>query len=195
MTDTTDKKYPPITLDTIVGLGQKRVGETRVVEIPSLGGTVTLRQLSGADQDAAVALGHAGPSYDAHAIAREQIKRSLVEPALPEAEADDIIDNLPVQAFGELQAIVQANSGLLPGTGVEELVRSFRAADIARREDAAGGAVDSDAADADGVGSNEPATADGDAGVSSVDDDGAPRSGEAAVDAVEVEVEAAGVSA
>ena len=121
----TDKKATPITIDTLAKLGQRRVSETREVEIPALGGTVVLRQISGAEQDAAVAAGNAGGTFDQHVIAREQIKASLVEPALPEGEADAILDDLSIQAFGQLQSAVQANSGLLPGIDVGELVRSF----------------------------------------------------------------------
>lgn len=133
MTDTT----PAITFDDIVNLGKKRVDETTTVDVPALGGSVVLRQLSGADQDAAVAAGHAAQGgFDAHVVAREQIKSSLVEPALPadefdaegrlvRSEANEILDNLPVKAFGELQALVQANSGLL-GVRIEDMVAMFR---------------------------------------------------------------------
>lgn len=181
----TDTNPAPITFEQITKLGQRRVDDTRIVEVPALGGTVKIRQLSGADQDAAVALGHAGDTFDAHAVAREQIRRSLVEPALPEAEADAIIDNLPVQAFGQLQSIVQANSGLL-GIGVEDLVATFRAAALAADEDANRSDLDDDTADDDGVGSPPDAdAADGVEGVPSVAAAGAGSGGEAAVDAIE----------
>lgn len=195
MTDTASPA--PITIDTLAKLGQKRVNDTRVVEIPALGGTVVLRQLSGADQDAAVALGGASGAFDQHAVAREQIRRSLVEPALPDDEAYAIIDNLPVQAFGQLQAAVQANSGLLPGVSVDALVRSFRDSADAGGSAGSGEVADprEDALDADGLGSDD---ADGDSegeGVSSVDDDGARGSGEEAVADVEAGEADAGVTA
>lgn len=123
MTDTA----PTITFHDIVSLGKKRVDDTTTVEVPALGGSVVLRQISGAEQDAAVAAGQVGGEFDSHIVARAQIKASLVEPALPPDEADEILDNLPVQAFGQLQAIVQANSGLL-GVGVEQMVAMFRSA-------------------------------------------------------------------
>lgn len=192
MSDTNAK---PITFADITRIGQRRVDETRIVEIPSLGGTVKLRQLSGADQDAAVTAGHASGTFDAHAVAREQIKRSMVEPALPEAEADEILDNLPVRAFGELQSVVQANSGLLPGQGVEDLVKSFRIAAIASGADADGGADAHDAADDDGVGSTDTVAADGVEGAAPLAGDGAGPGGEAAGEAVDAAVEDEGVTA
>lgn len=173
----------PITLDTIMKLGQKRVNDTRVVEIPALGGSVTIRQLSGADQDAAVAAGSADGSFDQHAVAREQIKRSLVEPELPEAEADQIIDNLPVAAFGQLQAVVQANSGLMQFS-VEELVKSFRAA-ANPVGPVGGGEVDhpgADALDAGGLGGDDATAGSEGEGLPSLDDDGAGAGSEEAVE-------------
>lgn len=182
MTDATPK---PVTFEDITRLGQKRVDDTRVFEIPALGGTVKLRQLSGADQDAAVALAQATGTFDAHALYREQIKRSMVEPQLPEADADTILDNLPIQAFGQLQAVVQANSGL-NGLGVEELVRSFRLAAIADSEDAAGGDVDDDTADDDGMGPlADTDAADGVESVSQVAGDGTGPLGQEAGDSSE----------
>lgn len=182
MTDQTNAK--PVTFEQITKLGQKRVNDTRLVDVPALGGTVKLRQLSGADQDAAIALGQAGDTFDAHIVAREQIKRSLVEPALPEAEADALLDNLPVKAFGELQALVQANSGLL-GIGVEELVRTFRLAADASGANEAGSNEPDAAADAAGVGDDVTDPSDGMAGVPSMASDGTAGDSETPVDAGE----------
>jgi len=125
----------PITLDAISRIGQRRVNDTMLVELPELGGSVKLRQISGAEQDAAVALGQENPGQFTHIVAREQIKASMVEPALPADEADAILDALPVQAFGQLHAAVLATSGLYE-MSVEELVSRFRDAAIAKRQDA-----------------------------------------------------------
>lgn len=121
MTDTTKT----ITFDDIVNIGKKRVDDTKIVEVPALGGSVKLRQISGSEHDAAIALGSVGDSFDQHAVARAQIIASLVEPELPADEAESIIDNLPVMAFGQLHQLVIAHSGL-GVRGVEELVKMFR---------------------------------------------------------------------
>lgn len=177
-----------ITFDDIVNIGKRRVNDTITVEVPALGGSVKIRQISGAEQDAAVAIGYAAKDgFDQHAVAREQIKAALVEPALPEDEADEIIDGLPIQAFGQLQAIVQSHSGLMPGVTVEGVVAMFRSAAGASDEAGAGtdGDHGSDALDGDGLGS-----ADTDAGdeVESV----LPVEGAGAADGSEEGGEAAG---
>lgn len=191
MTETT------ITFDEIVNIGKRRVDDTAVVEVPALGGSVKLRQISGAEQDAAVAAGHAGDGeFDAHIVAREQIKASLVEPALPPGEADAIIDNLPVKAFGQLQTLVQAHSGLL-GVGVEQMVAMFRGERDAADQDAIGGAGDhaGDADVAEGVGSDDAGADDGTAGVFPSDEPDAGGRGEAAGEDREAAAESAGVTA
>lgn len=192
MTDT----IAPITFHDIVNLGKKRVDDTTTVEVPALGGSVVLRQISGAEQDAAVAAGNIDGAFDGHVVAREQIKASLVDPALPEGEADAILDNLPVQAFGQLQTIVQANSGLL-GVGVEQMVAVFRSAAGAGGADAPGGAVDH-AGDVDvaaGMGEADTDADDGDAGVLPSDATDGGDGGEAAGEAAGVAAEVAGVTA
>lgn len=133
MTKTTDKT---ISFDEIVNIGQKRVDDTKTVYIPAMKGAVKLRQISGAEHDAAVAKGNAN-GFDSHLIGVEQIKASIVEPALPEAQADDIINNLPYKAFGQLQAAVWAVSGI-GDISIEELTKSFRATERAERENADG---------------------------------------------------------
>lgn len=114
-----------LTFDQIADLGKRKVGDVKTVEIPALNGSVKIRQISAAEHDAAIAAGNETDTPDAHIIAREQIKAALVEPALPEDEATDIISGLPVAAFGQLHSIVMAHSGL-GLSGVEELVKMFR---------------------------------------------------------------------
>ena len=164
----------------LVDVGKKRVDELSTHEVPALGGSVTIRQISGAEQDAAVAAGRNGDSFDEHAVAREQIKASLVDPALPPDEADAILDNLPVKAFGQLQTIVQANSGLL-GIGVEQVVAMFRGADGPGSADADGSALDNaEPGDiAEGVGDADAGSDDGAEGVPSLDAQGAGEGSEA----------------
>jgi hypothetical protein len=193
MTDTT----APITFADIVNLGKKRVDTKTTVEVPELGGSVVLRQMSGAEQDAAVAKGHAADGgFDSHIVAREQIKASLVEPALPADEADEIIDNLPVQAFGQLQALVQANSGLL-GVGVEQMVAMFRSAAGAGAADGDGAHVDhaGDALVGVGLGSDDTDAGIEVAGVLPSDAEDAAAGSEAAGEDREPAEEAAGVTA
>ncbi len=180
------KKKTVITVDDLAKLGQKRVDETRTVDIPSLGGSVTLRQLSGAEQDAAVAKGSEGGIFDPHIVVLEQIKYSLVDPALPEAEADAILNNLPIPAFGELQAAVQSNSGL-NGISIEELMRSFRLAKQSKLEAGSGEVADNGAhgVDASGLAGDDTEGSGDSASVPSVDEVGAATSTEKSVDDVE----------
>ena len=171
-----------ITFDDIVNIGKKRVNDTITVEVPALGGSVKIRQISGAEQDAAVAKGHASADgFDQHAVVREQIKAALVEPELPEDEADEIIDGLPIQAFGQLQTIVQSHSGLMPGVTVEGVVAMFRSAAGADDEAGAGadGDTGSDALDGDGLGSADADAGDEVAGVLPVEGSGAADGSEA----------------
>jgi len=193
MTDT-----KTITFDEIVSIGKKRVDDITTVEIPALGGSVKLRQISGAEQDAAVAVGYSdGGEFDSHAVAREQIKFSMVEPALPAGEADQILDNLPIQAFGQLQAIVQANSGLLPGMGVEQMVATFRSADDASGKDGDGSAGDTGQAgnQSAGVGDADTGADDKAEGVLPGDESDAGDGSEAAGESGEASAETAGVTA
>lgn len=185
-----------LTFADIVSIGKKRVDDVTTVEVPALGGSVVLRQISGAEQDAAVALGSAGGGFDQHIVAREQIKASLVEPALPPDEADAILDNLPVGAFGQLQALVQANSGLL-AVGVEQMAAMFHRAAGAGSADADGGALDH-AGDADvteGVGDADAAAGDGDAGLLPGDEQDAGAGVEAPGEGAGATPEDAGVTA
>ncbi len=188
MTDTT------ITFDDIVNLGKKRVDDVTAVPVESLGGSIKLRQISGAQQDAAVAMGHAAPGgFDAHVVAREQIKASMVEPVLPpdelnddgtikRSEANEILDNLPVKAFGEIQSLVQANSGLLPGVGVEQLVAMFRGAGGPGDADGPGANGDhgADALVGERLGGDDADSDDGVAGEVPLDRPGAEAGSEAA---------------
>lgn len=189
---TENMQAPQVSFHDIINLGKKRVDDVTTVEIPALGGSVKLRQISGAQQDAAVAAGTNGDEFDAHIVAREQIKYSLVEPALPPDEADEILDNLPISAFGQLQTVVQANSGLL-SVGVEQMVAMFRRADRAEREDGDGGASDSGSAGdvAEGVGDADAISDDETAGVLPGDEpdagDGAEAAGADSEPAAEVE--------
>ena len=192
MTDT-----KTISFNDIVSIGKKRVDDVATVEVPALGGSVKLRQISGAEHDAAVAVGHAGDGeFDAHAVVREQIKASMVEPLLPPDEADTILDNLPIQAFGQLQTLVQAHSGLLPGMGVEQMVAMFRGADDASGTDGDGGAGDPGQAGdvAAGVGSTDTGADDEATGVLPGDEPDAGDGSEAAGEGSEAQEEAAGVN-
>lgn len=202
----TEKK---ITFEDIVNIGKRRVDDTTTVPVTALGGSVVLRQISGAEQDAAVAAGHAAEGgFDQHAVARAQIKASLVEPALPpdefnpdgtlkRSEANEIIDNLPVGAFGELQSLVQANSGLYPGVGVEQMVAMFRGADQSRSADGDGSAGDSGSSgdEPEGVGHADAGADEEPAGVLPGDEPDAGDGSEAAGEAAGATAEAAGVTA
>lgn len=179
-----------ITFDDIVNIGKRRVNDTITVEVPALGGSVVIRQISGAEHDAAVALGGSGADFNQHAVARAQIIAALVEPALPEDEAEAIIDNLPVDAFGQLHSLVTAHCGINQ-LQVRELERMFRLAkqhrDSARnRED---GDHAGDALDGDGLGSTDADAGDEVEGVLPLAADGAEDSAEAAGAAPEDEGE------
>ncbi len=205
---TTTTTPPAITFDDIVNLGKKRVDELATHEVPALGGSVVLRQLSGAEQDRANAAGfRPDGTFDAHAVVLEQIKYSMVEPKLPpdelnadgtikRSEANEILDGLPVGAFGQLQMIVQANSGL-NAIGVEEMVATFRRAADASGADGDGSAIDSGPAldEPEGVGDADADADDEAAGVLPGDEPDAGTGSEASGEDREAAEEAAGVTA
>lgn len=183
-------KAKTITFDDIVNIGKRRVNDTITVEAPALGGCVVIRQISGAEHDAAVALGGSGADFNQHAVARAQIIAALVEPALPEDEAEAIIDSLPVSAFGQLHSLVTAHCGINQ-LGVRELERMFRLA--AGRGDSSGDRADGDhagdALDGDGLGSTDTGADDEVEGVLPLAAGGAEDSAEAAGDEAEAEGE------
>ena len=180
MSDKNQNEEPrPVTYADIIAIGKRRVDDTKTVEIPELGGSVVLRQMSGAQQDAAVALATIGEEIDQHRLALEQIKAALVEPALPEEEADEILDNLPIQGFGQLHAAVLAHSALAR-IGVDDLVKQFRVAEATKRALAAGSLADHEGVgdQPTGVGEDDTSTDDGASSVPQVGEVRAADAGE-----------------